>query len=64
MQNINNEIWRYNFISKRKEKIGYFTNLMNYWGLGFNVSNDDKDLIYLEHKRSTKFVMIENPFLK
>ena len=64
MQNINNEIWRYNFISERKEKMGYFTNLMNYWGLGFNVSNDDKDLIYLEHKRSTKFVMIENPFLK
>ncbi len=64
MQNINNEIWRYNFISGRKEKMGYFTNLMNYWGLGFNVSNDDKDLIYLEHKRSTKFVMIENSFLK
>lgn len=64
MQNINNEIWKYNYSSGNKEKVGYFTNLMNYWGQGFNVSNDDKELVYLEHKRSAKLVLIEGLFLK
>ena len=63
-QNINNEIWRFNCRSGKKEEVGYFVNLMTYWGLGFNVSSDDKEIIYLEHKRSTKFVMIENAFLE
>ena len=57
-----NEIWRYNYISGKKERINYYVNLMSYWGLGFNVSSDDKEIIYLEHKRSSKFVMIENAF--
>ncbi|HVO74505.1 MAG TPA: protein kinase [Ignavibacteriaceae bacterium] len=61
-QDYNNEIWRFNCISGKKEEVGYFINLMTYWGLGFNISSDNKEIIYLEHKRSTKFVIIENAF--
>ncbi|MGB8316812.1 MAG: protein kinase [Ignavibacteriaceae bacterium] len=57
-----NEIWRCSFISGKMEKVNYYVNLMSYWGLGFNVSRDDKEIIYLEHKRSSKYVLIENAF--
>ena len=60
----NNNIWRFNFISGKKENVGYFFDLINYCGLGFNVSSDGKEMIYLEQKRRSNLVMIENAFIR
>ncbi len=58
-----NNIWRYNYLSGRKRNIGYFFDLISYCGLGFNISSDDKEMIYLEQKRRSDLVMIENAFI-
>jgi len=57
------EIWRYQYLSSKKEKFGDFPSIMNYWGGGFNVSVDNEEMIYFEHKVRNKLMLIEDAFV-
>ena len=56
-------IWRLNYLSGKKEMIGYFPGIMHYFGYGFGINKDDNELIYLSSMRRSKMLLIENAII-
>ena len=60
--NSKHELWRLNYLTLKTEKVGTFENI--YSGLfSFYISDDEKEIVYVEPRRRGKLIMTENSFL-